>query len=56
MDSMLNLIIHIAKDIENNTNNVLGETARESAVKRFAVDVVSDQYKELYQALNSNTI
>ena len=42
--------------IENNTNNVLGETARESAVKRFAVDVVSDQYKELYQALNSNTI
>ena len=37
--------------IENNTNNVLGETARESAVRRFAVDVVSEQYKELYKSL-----
>lgn len=36
--------------IENNTNNVLGETARESVVKRFAVDVVSDQYVALYKS------
>ena len=36
--------------VENNTNNVLGEAARESAVKRFAVDVVSDQYVALYKS------
>lgn len=40
--------------IENNTNNVLGETARESAVKRFAVEVVSKQYKQLYLSLVFN--
>lgn len=38
--------------IENNTNNVLGETARESAVKRFAVDVVSEQYVALYKSIS----
>ena len=37
--------------VENNTNNVLGEAARESVVRRFAVDVVSEQYKELYKSL-----
>lgn len=37
--------------IENNQNNVLGTTARETAVKRFAVDVVAEQYKELYESL-----
>ena len=38
--------------IENNTNNVLGETARESAVRRFAVNVVSEQYVALYKSIS----
>lgn len=37
--------------IENNTNNVLGKTAREFVVKRFAIDVVAEQYKALYESL-----
>lgn len=37
--------------IENNPNNVLGKAARESAVKRFAIDVVAKQYKGLYSSL-----
>ena len=37
--------------VENNTNNVLGDAARESAVRRFAIDVVSEQYITLYKSL-----
>ena len=36
--------------VENNKNNVLGEAARESAVRRFAVEVVSKQYVALYKS------
>lgn len=37
--------------VENNTNNILGKIARESAVRRFTINVVSKQYKQLYQSL-----
>lgn len=37
--------------IENNPDNVLGNAARESVVKRFAIDIVSIQYKQLYESL-----
>ncbi len=37
--------------LAHNENNVLGEAARESAVRRFAVNVVSDQYVALYKSL-----
>lgn len=37
--------------IDNNPNNILGKAARESAVRRFAIDVISEQYKELYLSL-----
>lgn len=37
--------------IENNPDNILGKAARESAVKRFAIDVVAKQYKELYETI-----
>jgi glycosyltransferase involved in cell wall biosynthesis len=40
--------------VENNTNNVLGAASRESAVRRFAVEVVSKQYKQLYLSLVFN--
>ena len=37
--------------VENNMNNVLGVAARESALRRFAVDKVSKQYVALYKSL-----
>lgn len=37
--------------IENNPDNVLGKAARESAVKRFAIEVVAEQYKRLYESI-----
>lgn len=37
--------------LENNPDNVLGLAARESAVKRFAIDIVAKQYVELYKQL-----
>ncbi len=37
--------------VENNMNNVLGVAARESALRRFAVKVVSKQYIALYKSL-----
>lgn len=37
--------------VENNENNVLGKAARESAVRRYAMDVVAEQYKRLYESL-----
>lgn len=37
--------------IENNKDNVLGKAAREVAVKRYAIDVVAKQYKQLYESL-----
>ena len=37
--------------IESNPDNILGKAARESAVKRFAIDVVAKQYIDLYQSL-----
>ena len=37
--------------IENNDDNVMGKAARESAVKRFAIDVVAEQYKQLYESI-----
>lgn len=37
--------------IENNKDNVLGKAARESAVKRFSVDVVAKQYLKLYKSI-----
>lgn len=37
--------------IDNNTGNILGKAARESAIRRFAVDVVSKQYTQLYRTL-----
>lgn len=37
--------------IENNKDNIMGKAARESAVKRFSVDVVAKQYKQLYESL-----
>lgn len=37
--------------VENNMNNVLGVAARESALRRFAVKVVSKQYVALYKSL-----
>lgn len=40
--------------IENNPDNVLGKAARESAVKRFAIDVVAKLYMELYEKLIDN--
>ena len=39
--------------IENNKDNVLGKEAREFAVKRFAIDVVAKQYKELYESISN---
>lgn len=40
--------------IENNKDNILGKAARESAVKRYAIDVVAEQYKVLYSSLLKN--
>lgn len=37
--------------IDNNPNNILGKAARESAVRRFSVSVVSEQYVALYKSL-----
>ena len=37
--------------IEHNPDNVLGKTARESAVRRYSIDVVAEQYKSLYEAI-----
>jgi len=37
--------------IDNNPNNILGKAARESAVRRFSVSVVSEQYVTLYKSL-----
>ena len=37
--------------IENNSNNVLGKAARASIVRRYAMDVVAEQYKSLYKSL-----
>lgn len=37
--------------IENNKDNIMGKAARESAVKRYAIDVVAKQYKALYESL-----
>ena len=37
--------------IENNIDNILGKNARESAVKRFAIEVVAQQYIDLYKQL-----
>ena len=37
--------------IEHNPNNVLGEAARASVEKRYAMDVVAKQYKDLYESL-----
>lgn len=36
--------------LDNNPDNVLGKAARESAVKRFSIEVVAKQYKELYES------
>ena len=37
--------------IENNKDNIMGKAARESAVRRFAIDVVAKQYKVLYESI-----
>lgn len=37
--------------LENNNDNIMGKAARESAVKRFAIDVVAKQYIEVYKGL-----
>lgn len=37
--------------IEHNPDNVLGKTARKSVEKRYAMDVVAEQYKSLYESL-----
>ena len=37
--------------IEHNPDNILGKAARESAVRRYSIDVVADQYKRLYESL-----
>ena len=37
--------------IENNKCNALGKAARESAVKRYSIDVVAKLYTELYESL-----
>lgn len=37
--------------IDKNPNNILGKAARESAVRRFSVNVVTEQYKQLYQSI-----
>lgn len=39
--------------IEHNKDNILGKNARESVVRRFAVEIVSKQYKHLYLTLKS---
>ncbi len=37
--------------IEHNPDNIMGKAARESAVKRFSINVVARQYVDLYQSL-----
>ena len=37
--------------IEHNPDNVLGKAARESAVSRYAIKFVAEQYKSLYESL-----
>ena len=45
----------LAKGIEwclsNNANNVLGKAAREKVMNNYTIDIVSEQYKQLYESL-----
>lgn len=45
------LAIGIRYCIEHNNDNSLGKNARESVLKRYAIDVVAKQYKVLYESL-----
>ena len=35
--------------LEHNTDGALGKNAREKVLNNFTIDIVSNQYKELYQ-------
>jgi glycosyltransferase involved in cell wall biosynthesis len=37
--------------IENNTNDVLSKKARQKVMNNYTIDIVSEQYKQLYQSL-----
>lgn len=45
------LAVGIRFCIEHNSNNKLGKAARESVEKRYAVHIVAEQYKQLYESL-----